>query len=586
MSVNLETLEQVFHGTWIEESAAEESAAEAEVTSRYEARLRSLLSAEGGKWRQLLDGVHEYASDSEAIMAVICAMTARHFTAGEIRQTLLGARVFVARIERKGDRHARELIEKEIVRARATVTPFDDDPGVALRVRIGNSARQVDAAAIDAAVLSANGRDTRSSAAPLNPAEGLDPASFVARYVALGLRRTDAPATAHEAMAVAVLSALAGPAPRLPIATEAGGWRLALWVMYIAASTFGRKTTVLEFARAIITAVLGENAVLNWEGSPQGILQRLQEQDGKATVFVRDEYSGLMAQMNRGGHLAGLPQLFIRSFDGKPLENVRTRKKNADGEKIEDTDRVTNPYLVKATASVFDAFVERCTIDNVLDGYLARFIFVTGRATPQPVKRLTPDIIKEHERLVESAREFHAKAKRLSLLEITDAVLERNWNLEQDWAAEALHSSRPDAAAPALKRLSESVLKVAALLAIDGTDPDTTPVVTAADYAHAQRMGEGWKQAALDVIEKLGQTSFMREMAALRQTIIGSPTGIAMHDLLRRHPRLRARDFSEILELLEAREEIEVVAVRRARGRPARVLFPFGHAPTTDAGDR
>ena len=133
--------------------------------------------------------------------------------------------------------------------------------------------------------------------------------SFVTHYIQYARQCTDAPLVAHEAMAVGILSAAAGPSLRIPIATSPKGWRLILWVMYLVNSTIGRKTTVLDFAKDLLCAAFGTACVFEWEGSPQGLIQRLQERDGEATVFVRDEYSGLLAQINRGGgHLAGLAQ--------------------------------------------------------------------------------------------------------------------------------------------------------------------------------------------------------------------------------------------------------------------------------------
>ena len=181
------------------------------------------------------------------------------------------------------------------------------------------------------------------------------PDSFVSRYIAHVAARTDAPLHAHEAMALGVLSALAGPGPHIPMATSPKGRRLVLWVSYIVNSTEGRKTTVIQFARDLIEAVLGSDAIIEWEGSPQGLIQRLQARDHQAAVFIRDEYSGLLQQMNRGGHMAGLEQTFIRSFDGGVLENIRTRKRHkTTGELHTDTDRVENPYLVKLTATTWD----------------------------------------------------------------------------------------------------------------------------------------------------------------------------------------------------------------------------------------
>jgi putative DNA primase/helicase len=61
-------------------------------------------------------------------MAVVDAMVARHFTDGEIWQTLEGSALFRRRVEKKGDRHTRQLYATEVAKARSLVAPFERDP--------------------------------------------------------------------------------------------------------------------------------------------------------------------------------------------------------------------------------------------------------------------------------------------------------------------------------------------------------------------------------------------------------------------------------------------------------------------------
>lgn len=51
-------------------------------------------------------------------------------------------------------------------------------------------------------------------------------------------------------------------------------------------------------------------------------------------------------------------------------------------------------------------------------------------------------------------------------------------------------SSRPDAAGASMKRLAESTLKAAALLAIDESAPGTIPTVGVQHFQRALAMGE------------------------------------------------------------------------------------------------
>ena len=401
--------------------------------------------------------------------------------------------------------------------------------------------------------------------------------SFVTRYIEHVSQRTDAPPEAHELAAIGILSALAGPGPRIPLATSLDGLGLGLWMSYIVNSTMGRKTTVLGYPVRMLKDVLGENAIIEWEGSPQGLIQRLQDRDHKAAVFVRDEYSGLLAQMNRGGHMAGLSQTFIRAFNGLPLENIRTRKRNkSTGEDQRDTDRVEEPYLVKLTATTWDAFVERATIDNVLDGFLARFVFVTATATPRRQGRDRAELRAAWADLVEHAREYHEAAQLFREIDVDDNVLDLCWALEQEWAERARKSTRPNAAGPALKRLADTVLRVAGLFALEDVGK-AAPRITTEDWQTARTIGHRWMGSTLRVIEALGSTTFQRDCDAVDQTIRQHPDGAKLSDIYRAHRRLKKRDFDEILAALEAQGRIErIQSENRSGGRPPVILRPLG----------
>lgn len=399
------------------------------------------------------------------------------------------------------------------------------------------------------------------------------PTSFISTYIDHAAQRTDAPLEAHEALAFGILSALAGPTVRLPIATQIRGWGLALWVLYLVNSTSGRKSTVLDLALDVVKEILGETALIHWEGSPQGLLQRLQTRDGQTAVFTRDEYAGLLAGMNRGGHLAGLPQLLIKGFDGSVLENVRTRKRGADGEKHSDTDRVEDPYLVQLAAAPWDAFSVRATLDNVLDGFLPRFIIVTGSAAGRELPMLTDAMRLTRTALLAQAQAYHARAKAVQQVVIAKGVLARQWALEQEYLRRASVSPRPEAAGPALKRLADTALKLAALLAIEG---DTGTVLSIRDehFLVAAQITDRWTVNALRLIQALGRTTFQRDCEAVLASVQGRPAGLPVSTLYRLHRHLRERDFKEILSALEIQEQIVIEKSETGRGRPPMMVRP------------
>jgi Protein of unknown function (DUF3987)/Toprim-like len=400
------------------------------------------------------------------------------------------------------------------------------------------------------------------------------PGGFIGRYVEAALQRTDAPAEAHALTAVGVLSALAGPRVRLPLAYRSDGVRLGLWTMNVVDSTSGRKSTVLEFGIDILRQVLGDLAILPWKGSPEALIQALAARDHATAVFARDEYSGLLAQMKRGGYIAGLAQDFIRAYDGLPIIMARTAKMNKAGERVDDTDRVREPYLVKLCAATRTSFIETATIEDVLDGLLARFVFTSGSAEERRAQPMTSAIEEAWRAVVDLAREYHEKAAELLRVNLPDAVLDQAWELERRYKAVALEHPRPDAARPAMKRLAETVLKVAALLAIDRAR-DGSATITPDDFGAAAALGECWQATTLALIADIGRSRFQARADKVLATIRAKPEGIMLSALYRAHRDLQGREFDDVLDALERQRLIHGVEAKTgARGRPPVMYFP------------
>jgi hypothetical protein len=388
--------------------------------------------------------------------------------------------------------------------------------------------------------------------------------SFITKYVTLAQRRTDAPPEGHELTANLVLSALAGPRPRIPLAHTAHGVRLVLWGMNLVDSTEGRKTVTNEMGVDIVREVLGPEAEAPWESSPQAFIQRLARRSGQACVLARDEYVGLLLQMHRGGHMAGMSQVFIRAFDGFAIENARTKKRGKGGEAVNDSDRCPDPYLVQMGAATRTAFLTHATIDDVLDGFLPRFIITTGTASPRRQARISEAILRARLALIAHAGGF------------ADHALDLSWALEERHRAEAKQTFRPEAAGSSLKRLADAVLRVAALLAIDRTPSDDESVTIEADDFHvAAQMGERWKRTTVEVLEALGRSRFQADCETVLATVRAHPNGLQISTLYRAHRNLKERDLIDVLSALTTQELIRQVATEDGRrGRPPVVIYP------------
>jgi hypothetical protein len=202
-------------------------------------------------------------------------------------------------------------------------------------------------------------------------------------------------------------------------------------------------------------------------------------------------------------------------------------------------------------AATRTSFLSHATLDNVIDGFLARFIFTTGTASPRRQAKISEAILRDRLALIAHAARFHQAAQPVGMMDITDDVLDLAWALEERYRAEAETTLRPDAAGPSLKRLADTVLRIAALLAIDRTPVDEPSVTIEADDFHvAAQMGECWKATTIAVLETLGRTKFQAECEAVLGTIKAHPMGIMISPLFRAHRGLKDRDLTEVLRAL------------------------------------
>jgi putative DNA primase/helicase len=405
---------------------------------------------------------------------------------------------------------------------------------------------------------------------PVPPAmERFVPPGFVREYMEAARRRTDAPVESHVLTALTVLSALAGPQPRLPLAHSSRGTRLLIWSMNLVDSTGGRKSVVNDYGGEVIQAVLGEPAILPWKGSPESFIQLLAARDGQTCVLARDEYVGLLLGIKNGGYLAGLAQDFIRMWDGNKIDMGRTKKLNRNtGQRVDDSDVVRNPYLVQMSAATRSRFITVATIDDVTDGFLARFTVSAASAEEERMKRTTPAIEAAWERVIVLAKSFAERSQEVLTVEYPDAILDMEWETEKRYKATARTHGRPDAAQPAMKRLAETVFKVAGLFALDARQ-EGAACITPGQFEATLRLAEFWQTSALAMIEDIGRTQHQARCDAVVATVAAHAKGIARRDLFRKHRGLKGREFEEVISDLKQQGRLHEVKVQGEDGRPA-----------------
>src|SRR5262249_2315080 len=127
--------------------------------------------------------------------------------------------------------------------------------------------------------------------------------------------------------------------------------------------------------------------------------------------------------------------------------------------------------------------------------------------------------------------------------------------------------------APALKRLSDNVLKVAALIAIDQAVDGEIPCVQSFHVAHARHLALQWLDSTLALVDELGRSKFQKDCDSVLATIRQNAQSLKISDLYRLHRRLREDDFDRILSALAKQERIGFRTPQATAGRPAKIVF-------------
>jgi hypothetical protein len=251
-----------------------------------------------------------------------------------------------------------------------------------------------------------------------------------------------------------------------------------------------------------------------------------------------------------------------------------TKVKAKSGERIDDTDRVREPYLVKLCAATRTSFIETAGIEDVLDGLLARFVFTSGFADERRMARSTGELEAAWSEVLAHGKAFHDRAQKILTIDLPEEVLEAEWALELQLREQATPHPRCDAARPAMKRLAETILKVAALLAIDRN----RATVTVEDFDQAAALARPWIVTTLALIADLGRSRFQARADAVLGTITTRPKGIPRGELFRAHRALTGREFDEVLTALELQGLVHVFKSDATVGRPA-ILYRPGPVP-------
>ena len=396
--------------------------------------------------------------------------------------------------------------------------------------------------------------------------------TFVERYVEWAKSVGDAAWQYHQAGAMIVLSSLLAGRVRLP--TSFGVVVPNLWFMILADTTLTRKTTAMDMAVDILVEV-DSDAVLATDGSLEGLMTSLSYRPGRPSLFLRDEFSGLLESMTKKDYYAGMAEALTKLYDGKYQKRILRK----------ETIEVRDPCLIFFAGGIKTRVLELLTAEQVASGFMPRFCVVAAESDVASLRPLGPpsnESTATRDALVEELRKVghHYITETLVTADGKTVSLPKRWNAEltpQAWHRynkyegqmldAGLRAQAPDLATPTFDRLSKSGLKIAVLLAASRRMHSERILVEEDDIIRAFFYVEQWRPHTLEVLMTAGQSPGERNLQYVLKYIKANE-GCTRSAVMQRF-RLNAHNAEQMFLTLEQRGLI----IRSKDGRTER-LYP------------
>jgi hypothetical protein len=394
--------------------------------------------------------------------------------------------------------------------------------------------------------------------------------TFIDRYIHWASSLGDAATQYHQAGGFVILSALLSGRVHLP--TSFGIIKPNVWFMLLADTTLTRKSTAMDIAMDLLNDIDGE-PLLATDGSLEGLLGGLAVRAGIPSIFLRDEFSGLLEQMVKKDYYAGFAEMLTKLYDGKMQKRVLRK----------ETIEIRDPTLILFAGGIKNRVCSLLTAEHVSSGFIPRFIFITAESDTSRIKPMGPPTQVDttgKESLLDEMRSMITRYASTQeqivtqdpitkktfvqlretnpfMAELTPEAWDRYNRLEHDMMVLALDTDRKDYMTPTYDRLCKSGLRVAILIAASMQHPEAGSKVRVGleHILSAIAYVQGWKDYVDEVLTGVGTTAYEVRLDQIRDAVRKQP-GVTRSELMRAY-HLNARDANNLFETLIQRGEIK-----------------------------
>jgi ribosomal protein S25 len=390
--------------------------------------------------------------------------------------------------------------------------------------------------------------------------------TLVEEYIEWAKTLGDAAWQYHEAGAFIILSSLLSGSVKLP--TSFGIVTPNLWFMILADTTLTRKTTAMDIAMDMLIDI-DPDCILATDGSIEGLFTSLSYRPNRASVFLRDEFSGLLEAMTKKDYMAGMAETLTKLYDGKYQKRILRK----------DIIEVKDPILITFAGGIRSKIEQLLQFEHVASGFIPRFLFVTAlsdQSKLQPLGPPTERTLGNRVMILDKFRTLYASATQGQTVNVggqavvtagrheaqltEDAWLRYN-KLETDLVDLGLRSTMPEILMPMMDRLAKSGLKASVLIAAS-RGINGSIVVTEKDMIKAIWYVNKWRDYAIQIIRNIGVSAQERLIENVYKAIVRNPN--ILRSTIMQNYHLTKRDADVIMQTLEERGLITGVSHGRS----------------------